>query len=153
MEGGYRAGDGSKTVGVLPDRMKGGNYLLIETIFKPCTKFSIGWVTIFSFSNNGGWTMKRGIYLFLVITLLAAALAVPAAAEPVSKSYLLISASNVLPANLDAKVAKAGGTLLSLIPEIGIAVAESSSASFKASAGKIRLRAVVPDVTLQWIDL
>jgi len=48
--------------------------------------------------------MKRGIYLFLVVVLLAAALALPAAAQPVAKSYLLISTSNVLPARLEAAV-------------------------------------------------
>jgi lantibiotic leader peptide-processing serine protease len=96
--------------------------------------------------------MKKIILLILII-LLTVALFTPAAAQSTKHSYLLIGATNSLPAGLEAAVAKAGGVLTGTIPEVGIAVAESSSAQFKSKASKISgLRSVVPNVNFQWIS-
>jgi subtilisin family serine protease len=97
--------------------------------------------------------MKRTLYLILVIALLVAFLPASVSAQATPKAYLLISATNTLPARLAASVAKAGGVLVRSIPEVGVAVAESADANFKAKASKISgLRSVVPDVNLQWIS-
>ena len=56
---------------------------------------------------------------------------VPAAPAPAAaRQYLIIAKGNSLPASLVARVAAAGGTVTSTVPEIGIAVATSSSAGF-----------------------
>lgn len=97
--------------------------------------------------------MKRVLYIFSVMALLAAALAAPVSAQSAARSYLLISAAESLPAGLEAAVAAAGGTLVRANPEIGVALAESADAAFKAKAAKIAgLRSVVPNLKLQFIS-
>jgi subtilisin family serine protease len=97
--------------------------------------------------------MKKSISLLVLVVLLAVTLVSPASAQSSSRSYLLISSANSLPAGLEAAVSKAGGTLMRTIPEVGVAVAESASADFKAKASKISgVRSVVPNVKLQWIS-
>jgi subtilisin family serine protease len=96
--------------------------------------------------------MKKILSLTILVILLTTILVVPVSAQS-SKSYLLIGSTNSLPAGLEAAVVRAGGTLVRAIPEVGIAVAQSDSAQFKAKASKISgLRSVVPDVNLQWIS-
>ena len=79
--------------------------------------------------------------------ILAAALL--AAAQVHARSYLLVGNGSKLPANLEASVAAAGGSVIRALPQVGLAVVESSSAQFsdklKKTAG---LDAVLPD--LQW---
>jgi len=98
--------------------------------------------------------MKKWFRIVLIVSMLAALFAVPALAAPTAKSYLLVATSqNSLPAGLEAAVTKAGGILVNSIPQVGIAVAESSSANFKAKAAKIAgVKSVLPNLTLQWID-
>lgn len=100
--------------------------------------------------------MKRVLYIFCAVALLVATLsapAAPAAAQTPSRSYVLISATSTLPAGLEAAVAQAGGAVVSADPQIGIAVAVSADANFKARAGKIRgVRSVVPNLTYQFIS-
>ncbi|MDI1336340.1 MAG: S8 family serine peptidase [Lacunisphaera sp.] len=66
-----------------------------------------------------------------------------------ARSYLLVGNGNKLPAKIEAAVTAAGGTVTRSLPQVGIALVESSSGQFQASAGKITgLDAVLPDV--QW---
>jgi subtilisin family serine protease len=97
--------------------------------------------------------MKKWFRLLLIVSMLAALFATPVLAAPTAKSYLLVATSeNSLPAGLEAAVAKAGGTLVSSLPQVGIAVAESSDSAFKAKAAKIAgVKDVLPNLTLQWI--
>jgi subtilisin family serine protease len=75
------------------------------------------------------------------------------AAQSGTKSYLILAKGNKLPAGLAAKIANAGGTLTRTIPEIGLAVAESSDADFAASAAGIKgIRSVSRNISLNWID-
>jgi len=95
--------------------------------------------------------MKRILTVLAVVAILASLLAVPVAAEPQARSYLII-ATEKLPAKLAEKVSAAGGTLTTAIPEIGVAVASSSDLKFAAKAAKISgVRSVVSDVRVQWI--
>ena len=66
--------------------------------------------------------------------------------------YVLI-ARNTLPADLDAQVAAAGGTLTRVIPEIGVAFATAQTAGFqsRAAATIAGLEAVAPDLLIEWI--
>ncbi len=98
--------------------------------------------------------MKKWFRIVLIVSMLAALFAVPVLAAPTAKSYLLVATSqNSLPAGLEAAVTKAGGTLVNSLPQVGIAVAESSNTNFKAKAAKITgVKFVLPNVTLQWRD-
>jgi subtilisin family serine protease len=97
--------------------------------------------------------MNRALTILTLFVILAAAFAVPAAAESKSRSYLIIAKSNKLPAKLEKHVGAAGGTITRTIPQIGIAVATSSNPDFAADAAGINgVRSVVPNVCLQWID-
>ena len=72
-----------------------------------------------------------------------------AASQAHARSYLLVGNGNKLPAKLEAAVAAAGGTVTRFLPQIGVAVVESSSGQFQAAVGKIAgLDAVLPDA--QW---
>jgi subtilisin family serine protease len=71
-------------------------------------------------------------------------------AGPTPKSYLILGKGEKLPANVAAQVQAAGGTLTKTIPQVGIAVASTTSADFKAKASKIGL--VVPNVRIGLID-
>jgi hypothetical protein len=103
---------------------------------------------------TGGKTYKKWLRLLLIVSMLAALFTTPVLAAPTAKSYLLVATSeNSLPAGLEAAVAKAGGTLVSSLPQVGIAVAESSDSAFKAKAVKIAgVKDVLPNLSLQWID-
>lgn len=63
-----------------------------------------------------------------------------------AKSYLLIGKGSKLPEKIEAAVAAAGGSVTRLIPQVGIAVVESSSAQFGDAMKKtVGLDAVLPD--------
>lgn len=67
-------------------------------------------------------------------------------------TYVLIANGNSLPAELAAQVAGAGGTLMSEMSEIGVAVAQSNDPSFADRAGKIAgMKAVVADEMVQFV--
>lgn len=74
-------------------------------------------------------------------------------ATPLSASrYLIIASSNKLPSAMANQVAKAGGSIVQTIPEIGVAIAQSDDRNFAKKASKISgVRSVVPDVKVQWI--
>ena len=73
-----------------------------------------------------------------------------AGAASAPKSYLILAKGEKLPANVAAQVQAAGGTLTSTIPQVGIAVASTTSVDFKAKAAKIGT--VVPNVKIQLVD-
>lgn len=74
-----------------------------------------------------------------------------AGAGPTPKSWLL-QANGSLPSGLAAKIQAAGGTLTNTIPQAGIAVASSTSSTFRANAAKISgVRSVSPNLTVDWI--
>jgi subtilisin family serine protease len=97
--------------------------------------------------------MKRALTVLVLIGLLAATLAMPAAAQSQAKSYLILAQGDKLPAKLAQQVRAAGGTVTRTIPEIGIAVATSSNPDFAANASRILgVRSVVPNLRLAWVD-
>jgi subtilisin family serine protease len=97
--------------------------------------------------------MKRLLSLLFVLTLVFALVPAPAAAEGEAQSYLLIANGNKLPKGLAKQVEKAGGVVTQEFGEIGIAVVESSQGNFKGQAAKFKgVRAVVPNLTVQWVD-
>jgi len=70
----------------------------------------------------------------LVVFVAAALVAVT---QVQARSYLIVGSGNKLPAKLESAVSAAGGSITQTIPQIGLAVVESGSAQFAASAGKI----------------
>ncbi|MDO8542607.1 MAG: hypothetical protein Q7S40_19380 [Opitutaceae bacterium] len=93
-------------------------------------------------ASNPTTQMKR------IATLVLSALAIFAApsTRAQDQSFILIARGNQLPANLDAAVTAAGGRVTQVLPQIGIAVAESSIAGFAASAAQALGISVLPDV-------
>jgi subtilisin family serine protease len=68
-----------------------------------------------------------------------------------SMSFILM-ASTQLPADLEAQVAAAGGTLQRVMPEVGLAVVKANMPGFAEKAAAITgIRSVLPDLHLQWI--
>ena len=96
--------------------------------------------------------MRKAVAALAALGLLIALLAVSAGAgaAPAPKSYLILAKGEKLPANVAAQVQAAGGTLTSTIPQVGIAVASTTSADFKGKAAKIGT--VVPNVKIQLVD-
>lgn len=85
-----------------------------------------------------------------IIPCIVVAATVFAAAEVQARSYILVTNNRTLPATLDSSVAAAGGRITLVLPQIGIAVAESPSAAFATAAGKIvGISSVLPDVEWQ----
>jgi subtilisin family serine protease len=65
--------------------------------------------------------------------------------------FVILGSGWSLPADLEAQVAAAGGTLRQVFPEIGVAVAESPDPAFAARAAAISgVESAAPDVVLQW---
>lgn len=97
--------------------------------------------------------MKRLLSLLFVLALVFALVPAPAAAEGEAQSYLLIANGNKLPKGLVKQVEKAGGVVTQGFGEIGIAVVESSQGNFKGQAANFKgVRAVVPNLTVQWVE-
>jgi subtilisin family serine protease len=96
--------------------------------------------------------VRKAVAALAALCLLVALLAVSAGAgaAPAPKSYLILAKGEKLPANVAAQVQAAGGTLTSTIPQVGIAVASTTSADFKAKASKIG--SVVPNVRIDLVD-
>ena len=80
----------------------------------------------------------------LVLTALAV-FAVPTTPAQ-GKSFMLVSRGNHLPGNLHAVVSAAGGNVTQLLPQVGIAVVESSADGFPAAVASALGVSVVPDV-------
>lgn len=66
--------------------------------------------------------------------------------------YIVLARTD-LPADLDAQISAAGGTLVRTIPEVGVAVAEATAPDFVARASRIRgIESVTPDLRIKWVD-
>jgi len=63
-----------------------------------------------------------------------------------ARTYVVVGNAGKLPAKLEAAVSNAGGSVVRSLPQIGVAIVESSSAGFCANLGKVAgLDAVLPD--------
>lgn len=70
------------------------------------------------------------------------------AAEVQARSYILVAQDAILPPNLEQSVTAAGGRVTMLLPQIGVAVAESDHARFSPTAAGISgLASVLPDIS------
>jgi subtilisin family serine protease len=89
------------------------------------------------------------------VSLVATAVAVSlgaATAHAAPRSYLVMANGNNLPANLEAQISSAGGKVIRGLPSVGIAVVESESPGFAASARRISgISSVMPDVSVNWL--
>jgi subtilisin family serine protease len=75
------------------------------------------------------------------------------AALSAGTSYLIVGRGNKLPANLESIVSQAGGSVVSTIPAIGVAVATSTSPDFSArAAAGSGVESVAEDQVIQWIS-
>ena len=71
----------------------------------------------------------------------------------ISNSFIVILGSIKLPKNFEKEIASANGSVISTIPEIGIAVVSSSDPDFTVEAAEIiGVEAVVPNLRSQYID-
>jgi hypothetical protein len=103
--------------------------------------------------RESGFNTAGGSAVWAAAILLAFGLNSATAAQAASRSYLLISQDDNLPAGLESKVQALGGTVTRTIPQVGIAAATTADAQFQAKAGAIAgLRSVVPNPMLQWIN-
>lgn len=70
-----------------------------------------------------------------------------------ASSFVIGGAGGTLPSTLAADVAALGGTVTSIIPEVGIAVVQLSRTDARAALGKLRgISDVAVDVVRQWQD-
>ena len=70
-----------------------------------------------------------------------------------AKSYVINFTGTGLPADLDAQVAAAGGSLTTSFTQIGVALAESADPGFSARAGNIKgVASVDEDMVVQWVQ-
>lgn len=68
-------------------------------------------------------------------------------------SFIIVAKGNSLPDKLEKSVAAINGSVISTIPEIGLALVSSDDPGFKTKAGRIRgVGAVVPNVRSEYID-
>jgi subtilisin family serine protease len=68
------------------------------------------------------------------------------------QQYILAAGSNKLPKDLDRQVSLAGGRLVAAYPEVGLAIARTSSPGFAARAGSIAgIQQVVLDQRVRWL--
>ncbi|TVZ25393.1 subtilase family protein [Gillisia sp. Hel_I_86] len=72
--------------------------------------------------------------------------------EPTFKNYMVISESTELTKSVENFLKKSGGTVISTIPEIGIAIVNSEDANFIQNTLKNKeIVSVVPDYEIKWI--
>jgi subtilisin family serine protease len=72
--------------------------------------------------------------------------------NPEARSYVIDFTGTQLPADLDAQVSAAGGSVTSRFGQIGVAVAASSDPAFTARASKIKwISTVTEDIEVQWV--
>ncbi len=69
----------------------------------------------------------------------------------ITPQYLVLGKQNRLPANLAEEISAAGGTIVSVIPHVGIVVVEGGE-RFAAAASRFGwAESVAPDLNVQWI--
>lgn len=84
---------------------------------------------------------RNPIHLIVVAVLLTVT-------QAQARSYLLVGHGNKLPAKFETAVSAAGGTVTHAMPQVGLAVVESSSAQFAANLSKTAgLEAVLPNAS------
>ena len=81
--------------------------------------------------------MKRAVAALLLVAMLAGIFALPSNAQAPTRSYLVLVNGNGFSDKFQASIAKAGGTIETSLPQIGVAVVSSSNPNFLADAGKI----------------
>lgn len=91
--------------------------------------------------------MKRIVLLLALLVLVVSVGGV--SAQSSVRSYLILSNGNSLPSNLAQQVASAGGTVTSVMPQIGLAVAESANPNFSRLVRGVR--SVVPNLSVDWL--
>lgn len=75
--------------------------------------------------------------------------ALMAVSQVQARTYVVVGNGGKLPAKLEAAVKNAGGSVVRLLPQIGVAIVESSSAGFSGSLGKVAgLDAVLPNARI-----
>jgi subtilisin family serine protease len=75
------------------------------------------------------------------------------AASAQAATYIVTAKAHAFDAQLARKVEAAGGTITARLPQIGVAIVESSDGSFRSRAARVQgVRSVVPDITLQYED-
>lgn len=95
--------------------------------------------------------MTRRALVLMLAVLMTATLSVPAAATGNVESFVIVANGNDVPAEWTQEIADAGGTLVDTIPQIGVALAESSDAGFRQAAEEIDgVRSVLPNDALDW---
>lgn len=96
--------------------------------------------------------MKRAFVVLLLLALTVTLIPASFASEgPDGSRYVILFNGNAVPDGLEASVADAGGQLVRAMPQVGIAIAVSSDASFAAamgSAAKVMMVGQVPTWTL-----
>ncbi len=97
--------------------------------------------------------MKRSLTILVLVAILLTVFVVPASAQRPTRTYLVVSKTNVLPARLAAKIAASGGTVVRYLPQIGLAVVRSNAANFKSKASQKLANAgnVIPNIRVQWL--
>ncbi len=86
------------------------------------------------------------VLLLLVVVLMGVS---SVGAANGNRSYLILANGTSFPSNLSAQVAAVGGQLTRMMPQVGIAVAQSANPNFAASIQGVR--SVVPNLNVQWI--
>jgi len=101
----------------------------------------------------------KGILLnvLLVFAVLFSSAVTTASAKPPGKpaaqSYLVITTSSHLPQNILNRIRTMGGEVKSTIPQLGIALVETSDPAFTNKAAKTPgVQAVLPNLKVQWLD-
>jgi len=77
----------------------------------------------------------RNVVLLATVVVLALAVALPGAASAAGsgKRYVVVFSGNTIPKDAAESIAAAGGQLVKTLPEVGVAIAVSDSASFAAA--------------------
>lgn len=80
--------------------------------------------------------VPRRVAILASIAMVALLLAVPgvrAADTGAAQTYLVVFKAQVLPSNAAASIKAAGGTVVNSYPQIGVVIAQSSSATFRST--------------------
>lgn len=95
--------------------------------------------------------MKKGLLIVFSIMIILLAVSVPASAAGEAQSYIVVGARNRLPANFESKVADFGGTVESMLPQIGVVFVSSSNPDF-ASANIPGVLGIAKNLTMQFVQ-
>src|SRR6266516_1763537 len=84
-------------------------------------------------NREGGDTVRKHLVVRLVVLSAAVTAALAFASSAFGSNYIVLYKNSALPADVAGTVQKAGGTLLYSYDQIGVAIAQSSNASFRAN--------------------